>query len=138
MSHLTFTVDSALLRELGEKLVETVHLALVELVKNSYDADATLVELTFTRVESGQMQIIISDNGTGMNFHAINEYWMRIATTNKTKQKYSRVFGRSLSGAKGIGRFSCRRLGSHLKIITKGTNKGNLIGYQNLIEKNHS
>ncbi|MCF8371624.1 MAG: ATP-binding protein [Bacteroidales bacterium] len=135
MDQLNFTVDSALLRELGEKLVETVHLALVELVKNSYDADATSVEILFANDPSGKMQIIISDNGTGMNFEAIQKYWMRIATTNKTLQKLSKVFGRPLSGAKGIGRFSCRRLGGHLQIITKGTNEGNLVGMQPNIEK---
>jgi len=59
---------------------------------------------------------------------------MRIATTNKAEQKVSKVFGRPLSGAKGIGRFSCRRLGSHLKIITNGTKEGNKIGNQPLIE----
>jgi signal transduction histidine kinase len=135
MDHLKFTVDSALLRELGEKLVETVHLALAELVKNGYDADATLVEIIFTKDSNGQSQIVISDNGTGMNFEAIEDYWMRIATTNKVDQGVSRVFGRPLSGAKGIGRFSCRRLGTHLKIITSGTKKGNLLGMQSTIEK---
>jgi signal transduction histidine kinase len=135
MDHLKFTVDSALLRELGEKLVETVHLALAELVKNAYDADATLVELIFTKDSTGKMQIVISDNGTGMNFESIKNYWMRIATTNKKEQKVSRVFGRPLSGEKGIGRFSCRRLGAHLKIMTNGTEKGNSVGVQTLIEK---
>jgi hypothetical protein len=48
MPTLTFTVDSALLAELGEKLVESAHVALVELVKNSYDADATKVTVRFT------------------------------------------------------------------------------------------
>ena len=135
MDHLNFTVDSALLRELGEKLVETVHLALVELVKNAYDADATSVELIFTKDSLGKTQIVISDNGTGMNFEAIQKYWMRIATTNKIDQKVSKVFGRPLSGAKGIGRFSCRRLGGHLKIITNGTKEGVLIGSQLILEK---
>lgn len=133
MGDLNFTVDSALLRELGEKLVETVHLALAELVKNSYDADATLVDIIFSTDRKGQMQIIISDNGTGMNFEDIQKYWMRIATTNKVDQRVSKVFGRPLSGAKGIGRFSCRRLGSHLTIITFGTKKGNVIGKQSRI-----
>ena len=135
MADLKFTVDSALLRELGEKLVETVHLALAELVKNSYDADATLVEIIFTKDKKGQMQIVVSDNGTGMNFDAIRNYWMRIATTNKVDQRISKVFGRPLSGAKGIGRFSCRRLGTHLKIITCGTKKGDVVGKQPIIEK---
>lgn len=135
MEYLQFTVDSALLRELGEKLVETVHLALAELVKNGYDADATLVEVMFTKDAKGQLQIVVSDNGTGMNFQAINDYWMRIATTNKVDQKVSRVYGRPLSGAKGIGRFSCRRLGTQLKIISCGTKAGNVIGKQSTIEK---
>jgi signal transduction histidine kinase len=135
MTDLKFTVDSALLSELGEKLVETVHLALAELVKNAYDADATLVEIRFSRDQKGQMQIVISDDGIGMNFEVIKNYWMRIATTNKANQRVSKVFGRPLSGAKGIGRFSCRRLGSHLRIVTKGTKKGNIRGKQATIEK---
>ncbi|WP_420320106.1 ATP-binding protein [Flagellimonas sp.] len=132
---LQFTVDSALLKELGEKLVETVHLALSELVKNSYDADATEVEVVFDTNENGGNRIKIVDNGTGMNFKAVQNYWMRIATTNKKKQDVSSIFGRHLTGAKGIGRFSCRRLGSKLTLITTGTGKGNLIGKQKNVQK---
>lgn len=95
---LRFTVDSALLRELGEKLVETVHLALSELVKNSYDADSTEVEVNFETNEKGGTRILISDNGVGMNFDAVEQYWMRIATTNKEKKNASTVFGRPLTG----------------------------------------
>jgi len=131
---LKFTVDSALLRELGEKLVETVHLALSELVKNSYDADATEVEVIFETTDEGKTRIKVIDNGVGMNFEAVERYWMRIATTNKDKQNLSTVFGRHLTGAKGIGRFSCRRLGTHLTLITKGTADGNLVGKQSNIQ----
>jgi len=135
MSTLHFTVDSALLQELGEKLVETVHIALVELVKNSYDADATEVKIVFTKDQDNRTEIHIIDNGRGMNHDAVNNYWMRIATTNKEKANYSRVFGRPLTGAKGIGRFSCRRLGSYLELITTGTEKGNVVGCQPIAEK---
>ena len=135
MSHLTFSVDSALLSELGEKLVETVHLALAELVKNAYDADATEVVIEFTTDRKKRTQIKITDNGIGMNFNTIENFWMRIATANKVVQKKSKVFGRPLSGAKGIGRFSCRRLGSNLKIITYGTKKANSVGTQNILER---
>lgn len=134
MSTLHFTVDSALLRELGEKLVETVHIALVELVKNSYDADATEVEILFTKDSFDKSEIHIIDNGKGMNYKAIEDYWMRIATNNKENNYRSEIFGRPLTGAKGIGRFSCRRLGSNLKLITKGTKSGKLIGNQDNIE----
>ncbi len=121
--YLRFTVDSALLRELGEKLVETVHLALAELVKNSYDADATEVKVKFTQDENGNDEIHIIDNGVGMNFQEVQGYWMRIATTNKVEQNISLKYGRPKTGAKGIGRFCCRRLGSILKLITIGTGK---------------
>jgi len=121
MEYLKFTVDSALLRELGEKLVETVYLALVELVKNSYDADATEVKVIFDQNEEGESEIQIIDDGIGMNFEAVQNYWMRIATTIKAEQNISPLYGRPKTGAKGIGRFSCRRLGNKLRLITIGS-----------------
>jgi signal transduction histidine kinase len=121
MTNLNFTVDSALLSELGEKLVETVHLALVELVKNSYDADASWVKIKF--IPDGKIisEIHIIDNGTGMNFSDVENYWMRIATSNKLKRNFSPNFGRPRTGSKGIGRFCCRRLGKSLKLTTVGS-----------------
>lgn len=85
MTALQFTVDSALLGELGERLVEQVHYALVELVKNSYDADATHVTIKFSENDSGMNEIHIIDDGVGMNHSEVQNYWMRIATTNKVK-----------------------------------------------------
>ncbi len=133
--NLQFTVDSALLRELGEKLVETVHLALSELVKNAYDADATEVDVVFETNEEGEARIRIEDNGTGMNFKAVEGYWMRIATAHKEEKDRSTIFGRHLTGAKGIGRFSCRRLGKKLTLITNGTAKGDVRGKQSNIQR---
>ena len=118
--YLSFTVDSALLQELGEKLVETVHLALVELIKNAYDADATMALVQFSPDENGKDEIRIIDDGVGMNFQEVENYWMRIATTNKVEKNISRKYGRPKTGAKGIGRFCCRRLGTKLKLITIG------------------
>ena len=122
MEDLNFTVDSALLSEIGEKLVETVYIALVELVKNSFDADATMVSLRFTEGEEGYPEIHIADNGSGMNFYDVERYWMKIATTNKATDNVSRKFGRPRTGSKGIGRFCCRRLGRSLTLITTGKN----------------
>src|SRR5437588_2829582 len=133
MAELTFTVDSALLSELGEKLVETAHIALVELVKNAYDADATqttvklipnpALEPHVTQNGSGVFKIVgkpvgpevhIIDNGSGMTFRDVEKYWMRIATTHKQDLPVSSRYGRPRTGEKGIGRFSCRRLGTQL------------------------
>lgn len=122
MTTLRFTVDSALLGELGERLVEHVHYALVELVKNSYDADANHVTVKFIENESGISEIHIIDDGVGMNFDEVRDYWMHIATTNKLNRSESQKYGRPKTGSKGIGRFCCRRLGRMLTLITTGKN----------------
>lgn len=118
MPELTFTVDSALLSELGEKLVETAHIALVELVKNAYDADATEVNVKIITDFPYGPQVHVIDNGSGMSFEDVKKYWMRIATTHKKDHDVSLRYGRPRTGSKGIGRFSCRRLGSVLQLST--------------------
>ncbi len=124
METFTFQVDSALLSELGEKLVETVHVALVELIKNSYDADATKVTVKFSpSSQTGGPKVCVEDNGRGMTLEDVNDYWMRIATTNKSLNSISEKFGRPKTGSKGIGRFCCRRLGMHLNLISTAINK---------------
>ena len=111
-----FSVDSALLEELGERLVTTPHVALAELVKNSYDADATEVRVTIRESSSGGPEIEIKDNGCGMTLRQIKTFWMRIGNTHKSGEQHSPKFGRLLSGSKGIGRFCVRRLGTRVKL----------------------
>jgi signal transduction histidine kinase len=118
MSELTFTVDSALLSELGEKLVETPHIALVELVKNAYDADATHVTVRILPEPGFGPEVQITDDGSGMSYRDVQKYWMRIATTHKADHQLSERYGRPRTGSKGIGRFSCRRLGTRLSLLT--------------------
>src|SRR6266576_2690694 len=113
-----FEVDSALLSEIGEKLVTTPHVALAELVKNAYDADATEVRVTIAADQQGMRTVEVRDNGHGMTMEAVRRYWMRIGTTNKIEDDVSPKFGRRRTGAKGIGRFACRRLGRVLEIET--------------------
>lgn len=113
-----FSVDSALLRELGEKLVSTVHVALSELVKNAYDADATQVRISISPSSSGGPNIVIEDDGSGMTPDEVAQFWMRIGTTNKETNPTSARFGRPRTGRKGVGRFACRRLGSILELDT--------------------
>jgi signal transduction histidine kinase len=113
-----FEVDSALLSEIGEKLVTTPHVALSELVKNAYDADATEVHVTIGVDDSGFPTVEVRDDGHGMTRAAVHEYWMRIGTTNKEEEQFSPRFGRRRTGAKGIGRFACRRLGRVLELET--------------------
>lgn len=116
-NELNFEVDSALLSELGERLVGSVHVALLELVKNAYDADATLVKVRIEKVDKGIATSVV-DNGVGMTLEDVQRYWMKIATNNKAIDCISKRYGRYKSGAKGIGRFSCRRLGDSLELKT--------------------
>ncbi|MGV8867429.1 MAG: ATP-binding protein [Janthinobacterium svalbardensis] len=112
-----FSVDSALLEELGEKLVSSVHVALSELVKNAYDADASLVEISIAE-EDQSTRLVIKDNGSGMTVDDVRAFWMRIGTGNKVDNPVSEKYGRRKTGAKGVGRFACRRLGANLTLTT--------------------
>jgi len=108
---LTFSVEARLLRELGERLVRSPEVALVELVKNAYDADATRCTL---RHESDS--IVVTDNGHGMTFDEFSTAWMRVGTSSKESTTASRRFSRDITGEKGIGRFAVRFLGSTLDL----------------------
>ncbi|MCQ3810826.1 MAG: ATP-binding protein [Acidimicrobiia bacterium] len=86
-------------------------MALVELVKNAYDADASRCTL---RHEPGS--ILVSDNGHGMTLHQFRTAWMRVGTSSKESTATSRRFGREITGEKGIGRFAVRFLGPSLDL----------------------
>lgn len=105
-----FDVDCGLLFQLGEELVSRRSLALAELIKNAYDADATHVIVTFRNVSSPGGEIMVLDNGTGIPFTRIIDTWMRIATTEKERHPASELYRRQRAGAKGIGRFAARNL----------------------------
>ena len=113
-----FEVDSALLRELGERLVSAPHIALGELIKNSYDADATICQ-----VHVSDDQIIVTDNGHGMTKPQFLRYWMRIGTTHKQEQTHSPKFNRPVTGSKGVGRLAAQFLAHKLEITTVGTER---------------
>ena len=106
-----FTVDAALLRELGERLIGRAHIALAELVKNSYDADAHMCQID---IESDR--IVVSDNGHGISKEEFIKYWMRIGTTHKVASRHSRDLGRSMTGSKGLGRLSVQFLAHEMEL----------------------
>ncbi len=108
-----FKADSALLRELGERLVGKPYIALAELIKNSYDADATrcVVRLRKDTIE-------VSDNGQGMTEKEFLGYWMTIGTRHKQGSDVSRVFKRRVTGSKGVGRLSAQFLAERLQLTS--------------------
>ena len=119
MPTFPFTIDAELLRELGERLVGKPHVALAELIKNSYDADATQVTINFAPNEG---RIEISDDGHGMTAKEFEDFWMRIGTTHK-KRKQSRDLGRLMTGSKGVGRLAVQFLAHELTIKTFPANE---------------
>ena len=106
-----FTVDAALLRELGERLIGRAHIALAELVKNSYDADAHTC-----RIELENDRIIVIDDGHGMSQPEFINYWMRIGTTHKVDARRSRFLSRPMTGSKGLGRLSVQFLADEMEL----------------------
>jgi signal transduction histidine kinase len=113
-----FTVDNQLLGELGERLVAKNYIALAELIKNAYDADAERVTVTLNTSAPGGGEIVVADVGQGMTAEEVERYWMRVATDNKVREPRSAKYGRYKSGSKGIGRFACRRLAKELELTS--------------------
>lgn len=110
----------------GADLVTNDVVALIELVKNAYDAFAYDVSIEFTENNDGAPVLIISDDGLGMTKEVIVNAWAVIATNNKVKNPYVKRDGktRAVSGNKGMGRFSAARLGGKLSLVTKTKKEG--------------
>ena len=108
---IPFTVDAELLRELGERLVGRQYIALAELVKNSYDADASRVEITIS-----DDCIEVSDNGHGMTYYDFANRWMRVGSTHKVAEIKSPELNRPLTGSKGVGRLAVQFLARELEL----------------------
>ena len=104
---------------LGRESVSRVDGAMIELIKNAYDADASICYICFDE-ESNSIYII--DNGTGMTKDVIENHWMMIGTDNKRVEFYSSK-RRIKSGEKGIGRFALDRLGSQCTMFTKSSSE---------------
>lgn len=111
-----FTVDAKLLEELGERLVGKHFIALSELIKNGYDADAKKVTIEFSKKDGGS--ITVKDDGIGMTFDEFRDYWMRIGSRHKEEWKRSPIFKRPLTGSKGVGRLSAQILSDELEVVT--------------------
>lgn len=110
----------------GADLVTNDVVALIELVKNAYDAFAYDVLIEFAENDNGDATLTISDNGLGMTKNVIVNAWAVIATNNKVRNPYVTRDGktRAVSGNKGMGRFSAARLGNKLCLITKTKEEG--------------
>ena len=113
-----FTVDTHLFRELGDLLVGRDSTALVELIKNSYDAAATFVSVygeALDDLERGFIQV--TDDGVGMTKREFEQGFLRIASRTKDQGgRVSRLYGRRFTGSKGIGRLAAHKLARFIAV----------------------
>jgi signal transduction histidine kinase len=119
-----FDTSADIVSRLGAELFTDTSQALLELVKNSYDADATKVELEIRRTETeGQKsRLTLQDNGTGMTEKTIRDSWLRLSFSAKREQKRRKRTtkrNRTPLGDKGLGRLGAQLLGRTLEIRTR-------------------
>lgn len=117
---LPFKVSARVATLLGEQSVSNVIVALTELVKNAYDADASEVHLTFQDANEN-LNIVVEDNGHGMTFDDLRDKWMVVGTDDKRFNRFSPNQRRKV-GEKGIGRFAVQKLGDKLTLISRPKN----------------
>lgn len=123
---LKFRISSALKDIIGRDLITDDNVAVFELVKNGFDAHATRVDIIFKNLRTKNPKIIIKDNGKGMSYDDLLDRWLFVAYSAKKEGTEDKNFDyrdniyskRAFAGAKGIGRFSCDRLGKYLYLET--------------------
>lgn len=115
---------------LGEQLIKNHTLALFELVKNSYDADAENVWLNLINIDQTDATIELEDDGNGMNFDTVINVWMEPAhghKLEKRKRGERTAKGRLPVGEKGVGRFAVHRLGTRITMITRSKDNAEVV-----------
>lgn len=125
MEQLQFKISSFLKDLIGRELITDEFVAVFELVKNSFDANAKHVHIIFENQHNPETaKIIIRDDGRGMNDDDLKNKWLFVAHSAKRDGSEDKDYRdkiqnrRVFAGAKGVGRFSCDRLGTALNLIT--------------------
>ena len=113
-----------MLQLLGDQLIKSPRLAVFELVKNAYDADAENIWVTFEGLDTDSPEIIVRDDGDGMSLNTLTNIWFVPGNDHKAKQKAKgqrTPMGRTPMGEKGVGRFAVHKLGDKISLITRET-----------------
>ena len=96
--------------QLGRESISNSIVAILELVKNAYDADAETVKIRFGNLDQDRPVLVIEDDGNGMTEQQLREGWLVIGTSNKLLSGQSSRKKRVLTGEKGLGRLGLDRL----------------------------
>ena len=131
VEQLNFQPRARLLLQLGDQLIRNETIALNELVKNAYDADASYCKVVLTDLDNkNKASIIIEDDGWGMDIGIIKDAWLEPGSDNKEKIVRSKLYskkGRLPIGEKGIGRFGVHKLGHEIELITRKANANEVV-----------
>lgn len=125
---VNFSISPRILSHLGEDLIKNESIALFELIKNSYDANATSCEINFDFSNEDLKSLSITDNGDGMDINIIKNIWLVVGTDYKRKEldKFKKTQDQRKKrlplGEKGIGRLSVHKLGNKITLISKSKN----------------
>jgi signal transduction histidine kinase len=122
---IPFKMHPRVFQALGSELVTSDVVAIIELVKNAYDAFAREVKVRFVNDPTGALSLEIEDNGVGMTQDIIDDVWCVVATPYRQQNPVSHKDGkdRRTTGAKGLGRLSVARLGDRMRMITHSANE---------------
>lgn len=123
MADMKFRISSGLKSIIGRDLITNDFVAIFELVKNSFDAKATHVKIVFDLENKENAAIYIADNGKGMSDVDIRDKWLFVAYSAKKSGEEDRDAKRVYAGSKGVGRFSCDRLGRTLVLESKSASQ---------------
>ena len=121
-----FRPRARMLQLLGDELIGSARLAVFELVKNAYDADATEVVVRLDLTPGQNPTITVSDDGEGMTLDVLQSIWLVPGNEHRQKQRHSHQrtpkHGRLPLGEKGLGRFAVHKLGNRINLVTRAQN----------------
>ena len=148
-SSMPFRPYARLMNVIGDQLITDKKVAVIEIIKNSYDADASVVKVRFCNMSNvgfnslpkeEQAYIEIEDDGCGMSLDVIKNVWLRPATPNKFDKKRKKNLttdkGRIVQGEKGIGRFAIHKLGEKIELYTKAQGENEVKLEMNFVDFN--
>jgi hypothetical protein len=117
---VAFSPRARLLKLIGAELISDEIVALAELVKNAHDADASFVSIQFLGVTTGDGEILVRDDGHGMDLDTLLTRWMQPAGSVKGRDGARHTAkGRRMLGEKGVGRFAADKLASRLELVSR-------------------